>query len=519
MSTENLDPPIIALDEHTIRVRTTLGLQVAAHIPDTVRWQDHVDIPWTFENAEMCARLGAPAASPILRDYHWPAPFKPMPHQEKISSFMTLHPRGFVFSGMGTGKTLAAIWAIDYLRRLGRIKRVLVVAPMSIMEAAWGNDLFMSVTDQPYAVLHGSREKRIKALKLNAFWNIINPDGVEVIYNELLMMQFDAVVIDESRTYANPGTAMWKALKPLVDRAVYAWGMTGTPTPQGPMDAFGQCRMLVPDKVPRNKNQWQDMTMVKFSQFRWGVRENGWKTVQQAMQPAIRFEKKDVLKHLPPVTYRYVHVPLTASQEAYYAKLRDEMVAEAGAHTISAVHAGAKMIKLMQVASGAVYDDNGTALEFDVSPRIKVLKELIDQTSEGVLVFAPFLHTVAMLEKHLAPLGFKTITGETSLAERTKTISSLQAGEIKGILAIPQTLSHGVTLTAANLSIWFSCPSSTETYLQASNRMDRPGQKHAMQIIHLFGSQVERKRYDAVKNNDEAQNSMLDLYQAFVQGI
>jgi superfamily II DNA or RNA helicase len=312
---------------------------------------------------------------------------------------------------------------------------------------------------------------------------------------------------------------MWKALKPLVDRAVYAWGMTGTPTPQGPMDAFGQCRMLVPDKVPRNKNQWQDMTMIKFSQFRWGVRENGWKTVQQAMQPAIRFEKKDVLKHLPPVTYRYVHVPLTASQEAYYAKLRDEMVAEAGAHTISAVHAGAKMIKLMQVASGAVYDDNGTALEFDVSPRIKVLKELIDQTSEGVLVFAPFLHTVAMLEKHLAPLGFKTITGETSLAERTKTISSLQAGEIKGILAIPQTLSHGVTLTAANLSIWFSCPSSTETYLQASNRMDRPGQKHAMQIIHLFGSQVERKRYDAVKNNDEAQNSMLDLYQAFVQGI
>lgn len=505
-----------ALNADWVRIKTTKQQLVANCIPNTHVWAEHVDVPFTQSNAEVLAKLGIAAPSPILRDYHWPAPFEPMPHQLQIANFMVTNPRGFIFSEPGTGKTLSAIWALDYLMSIGMVKRVLVVCPLSIMEPAWGQDLFQSVTASPYAVLQGTKERRLKLLAQGCKWNIINFDGIEVIYNELLATGFDAIVIDESRAYANPSTDRFRKIKPIATRAKYVWGLTGTPTPLSPMDAYGQAKLVVPDTTPMSKGAWQDRTMYKLTAFRYVPRVTAWDDTHKLLQPAIRFAKKDVLKDLPPVVYSYRFVDLTPAQKKYYMLLKDEAVATNGTNTISAVHAGALMLKLMQVASGCVYDDQHVALEFDVAARIKEVKDIIEETPRGVLVFAPFLHTVQMLEKHLKPMGFETITGDVSAPRRTEIIGRLQAGEIKGILAIPQTMSHGITATAADTTIWFSCPPSSEVYIQACNRMDRPGQKHAMRIVHLYGSNVEKARYDKIKEQEASQNSLLDMYQKFI---
>ena len=123
--------------------------------------------------------------SPIARDYDWPGLYKPFDHQRTTASFLTLHRRAFCFNEAGTGKTSSVIWAADYLMRIGAIKRVLVLCPLSIMSSAWEADLFKFAMHRTCAIAHSySKEKRISAIKSSAEFVILNFDGVEIVDEE-----------------------------------------------------------------------------------------------------------------------------------------------------------------------------------------------------------------------------------------------------------------------------------------------------------------------------------------------
>jgi superfamily II DNA or RNA helicase len=219
------------------------------------------------------------------------------------------------------------------------------------------------------------------------------------------------------------------------------------------------------------------------------------------------------------LTYR--KVDLSEGQRRAMADLRREGVADVGSGTISATTASVRRIKLAQIASGAVYADGGETLQYDVdaSPRVNELLDIIAQTSRGVLVFVSFRHSVAMLMDKLATLGFESITGDTPTTQRAATLRKLQNGEIKGIVAVAQTMSHGITATAADTTVWFSPPTAgAEVYIQANNRMNRPGQQHSMQIIHLYGSQLERDTYTSVQTAEGEQAAFLSGYHKFLKG-
>jgi SNF2 family DNA or RNA helicase len=80
------------------------------------------------------------------------------------------------------------------------------------------------------------------------------------------------------------------------------------------------------------------------------------------------------------------------------------------------------------------------------------------------------------------------------------------------LLIQPQAASHGLTLTEADTIIWYAPVTSVETYLQANARIDRPGQKHPMTIVHIKGSDVEAKLYQMLRGNIENHQKIIDLY-------
>jgi superfamily II DNA/RNA helicase len=183
---------------------------------------------------------------------------------------------------------------------------------------------------------------------------------------------------------------------------------------------------------------------------------------------------------------------------------------------VTTANSGVAINKLMQVASGCMYDNDKVAWEFDCQPRIDKMHEIIDQAISGTLVFTSFAHTLRRLERELVQRGFGVMHGGVSREGRKTVLQQFANGDLKGILAEASVMSHGITAVRADQTIWFGPPRSTEVYVQASNRMDRPGQTNPMFMAHLFGSKVERDRYNQISGNKEWQDDTLSLYRRFL---
>ena len=451
-----------------------------------------------------------------LSEYEWPRPhgFTPFDHQKTTSEFLVNNRKAFCFNEQGTGKTASVIWAVDYLMQLGLVKRVLVICPLSIMKSAWQQDLFKFAIHRTVSVAYGAAKKRKEIVNAGSEFVIINFDGVGIVKKEIVDGKFDLIVVDEASAYKNNKTERWKDLRDLTKVIKGLWMLTGTPAAQSPVDAYGLARLVNPNAVPLYVSHFKDQVMYKVSDFRWVPRPEAKHIVHKALQPAIRFKKKDCLD-LPPVTFIDRDAPLTPQQLSYYKKLKQEMLIEADGEEISAVNAAVKINKLLQISGGAVYTDTGEVLEFDVSSRLKVVHEVIDETSNKVLVFVPFTHTIELLEKYLTKHGVTSavINGAVSVNRRTDIVTHFQNNDQPKVLIIqPQAASHGLTLTAADTIIWYAPCTSVETYLQANARIDRPGQVNPMTIVHLSGSPVEHRMYSMLRGNVANHNEIIELY-------
>jgi SNF2 family DNA or RNA helicase len=451
-----------------------------------------------------------------LSEYQWPRPhgFTPFAHQQTTAEFLISNRKAFCFNEQGTGKTASVIWAVDYLMQIRAVKRVLVICPLSIMKAAWQTDLFKFAIHRTVAVAYGSAAKRKQIVSGNAEFVVINFDGVAIVEKEILAGGFDLIVVDEASAYKNAQTDRWKALRDLNKVIKGLWMLTGTPAAQSPADAYGLAKLINPTAVSPFFGQFKDTVMTRVSMYRWLPKPDAQATVHRILQPAIRFEKAQCLD-LPPVTFVDRDAPLTSQQSVYYKSLKKQMLIEAGGEEITAVNAAVQVSKLLQIACGSAYTDSGEVLDFDASTRLNVVQEVIDESSHKVLVFVPFTHTIEMLKKHLEKqrITCAVINGSVNLNQRSDIVKNFQEQPTVKVLIIqPQAASHGLTLTAADTIIWYAPCTSVETYLQANARIDRPGQKNNMTIVHISGSPVEAKLYSMLRNNVGNHQKIIDLY-------
>ena len=455
-----------------------------------------------------------PAKNSIATDYDWPGKFKPFAHQKQTSEFLTLNRRAFCFNEQGTGKTASVIWACDYLMNLGVVKRVLVICPLSIMKSAWQQDLFKFAIHRTCDVAYGEAKQRRKLINQGAEFVIINFDGVEIVKEDILKGGFDLIVVDEASAYKNAQTTRWKTLREIAKTVKGMWMLTGTPAAQSPVDAFGLARLINPDNTPKYYGQFRDQVMAKVGAYRWIPKPQAQQIVHTVLQPAIRFEKDQCLD-LPDVTFVERDAPLTPQQTKYYRLLKKQMIMSAGGEQVTSVNAATNINKLLQISGGAVYTDTREVIEFDVSNRLRAIQEVIEEASHKVLVFVPFTHTIELLSAYLTKAGItcNVINGQVPVNRRHQIIQDFQDTENTRVLVIqPQAASHGLTLTAANVIIWYSPVTSVETYLQANARINRPGQKNPMTIVHIKGSEVEAKLYKMLSSNIDNHTKIIDLY-------
>jgi SNF2 family DNA or RNA helicase len=489
--------------------------QITAVIPKSKELpMNKVVVNWGLDEVHKLLGLNINVPSPITRRYKWPGQYKPYEHQKDTAAFLTNNKKSFCFNEQGTGKTASAIWAADYLMTHGKIKRALVICPLSIMDSAWRNDLFSFAMHRTVDVAYGSKEKRQKIINGGAEFVIINYDGVDIVKDEIANGGFDLFIVDEATHYKNAQTKRWKTLNKLIGEKDWLWMMTGTPAAQSPLDAYGLAKLVNPLSVPRFFGSWRDMVMYKYTQFTYKPKETAKDTVHRVLQPAIRFTKDECLD-LPDMTYTKRFVEMTSQQKKYYETLRKKMVMEVAGEEVTAANAAIGLNKLLQISAGAIYTDDGDTVQFDIKSRYQALKEVIDESSQKVLIFVPFKHTIDLLVEKLTSDGISSavIRGDVSAPKRTEIFARFQSEPDPEVLVIqPQAAAHGVTLTAANTVVWWGPTSSLETYAQATARVHRSGQKHKCTVIQLAGSSAEKRIYRLLDERINIHTEMINLY-------
>ena len=474
-------------------------------------------VRWGVDEATVLKNLNVRnVPSPILgkSKYDWPGRYKPFEHQKTTASFLTMNRRSFCFNEQGTGKTASAIWASDFLMQENLLKRVLIICPLSIMDSAWRSDLFNFAMHRTVDIAHGPKKKRQTIINGDAEYMIINYDGVEIVKDDIANGGFDLIIVDEATHYKNAQSKRWKVLASIVKPETWLWLMTGTPAAQSPVDAYGLAKLVNPKSVPRFFGSFRESVMQKISQFKWVPKPNATETVFNALQPAIRFTKEQCLD-LPEMTYVKREVELTPQQKKYYDILRKQMMATADGEQITAANAAVNMNKLLQISCGAVYTDSGETIEFDIKNRYKVLKEVINESSQKVLIFVPFKHVIELLKEKLFKDGISNavISGGVSANRRTEIFKAFQTTDTPRVLIIqPQAAAHGVTLTAANTIVWWGPTASLETYAQANARVHRSGQKHPCTVVQLQGPPVEKRMYRMLDERINVHTQIIDLY-------
>jgi len=473
---------------------------------------------WGLDETRVLRNLGVKdITSPITARYDWPGRHKPFAHQIETASFLTLNPKAFVFNDPGTGKTLSALWAADYLMRLKKVRRCLILCPLSIMHDAWMSGISNSIINRSAIVAHHAQaSRRIEMVQGDYEFVIVNYDGLNLIADEVAIDgRFDLIIVDEANAYKNAGTKRWKSLNKIVRHDSMLWMMTGTPSAQSPMDAYGLAKLVNPTNVPKFATAWRDKVMKKLTQFKWVPKSGAAEAVFNALQPAIRFTKEECTD-LPPVLTETREIPLTPQQVKYYKLLKERMVMQASGETITAVNAAAGVSKLLQISAGAAYTDAHEVVEFDCAPRLNVLLEVLEETNRKVIVFAPFRHSIETIHQHLLKhnIGAEVIHGDVSVNKRTDIFKRFQTEPNPRILVIqPQSASHGVTLTAADTVVFYGPVMSVETYLQCIARADRIGQTGTnVTVIHLQGSDIEKRMFAQLEKRVEGHDILLNLY-------
>lgn len=511
-----------------VKLRTKLSDRILKEIPKsrvigTVPDSDAVDVAvyWGVDEVKKLREIGFKKVPPApLHKYKWTGVFTPMTHQKTTAEFLVANDKCFVLNQQGTGKTASAAWAADYLMSRGLVSRVLVVCPVSIMHAAWREDLFRAVMHRKVVIAHGNKKQRAKAIASEAEFVIINFDGVEVVLDEIIQGGFDLVIVDEANNLKTTTTRRWKAFNKIMTAlSPRLWMMTGTPAAQSPEDAYGLAKLVCPERVPKYFGQWRDMVMQKITMYKWVPRPRATDIVFNALQPAIRFTKEQCLD-LPPITYSRRDVELTKQQLHYYNVMKNQMLLAAAGEEVSAVNAAAKLSKLLQISAGCAYSDNGEVIRFDVSNRLGVMDEIIQGASKKTIIFAPFRHTIELIKEHLEAQGVVTsyIHGDVSPAKRGQIINDFQENPQTRVIVIqPQAASHGITLTAASDVIWFGPTSSVETYLQANARAHRNGQDVKVSVYLIQGSPAEQKMYDMLDKRVDGHHDLVKLYQEVLQ--
>lgn len=429
--------------------------------------------------------------------------------------------RAYCINELGTGKTRSILFAFDCLRLAGLATRMIVICPLTAMKRTWMREIVMCFPWLNAVILHGHNAKArgLKLLKKVDIY-IINHDGLDVLYDSLLERDdINCVCVDEIAGYRNGKAKRTQTLRQFVIPKDYVWSLTGSPIPRAVTDVWGPCSCLTPHTVPRFFTIFRDQLMIKKTQFTWEARPGAEEHAVGCMQPSVRF-RLDEVTELPQRVIKYYSAELTPKQSYIYEAMRKQAVALVGKDRIDALNAGAVLSKLLQIAMGYVYTRDGKTIHLDNTPRLQLILDLIDSSSKKVLLFAPFKSAVSAFSLMLKEnkIDHAVVTGDTTLKLRDQIFGDFQDSKrYKVICAHPGCMSHSLTLTKANTTIWAGPVTSLEVFTQANGRTYRVGQDEKTLVAMVGGTPMEKKMYTLLGKNEKLQNRFLEIVEAITE--
>jgi len=463
-------------------------------------------------------------------EYTWPAmPGRtPFAHQRTTTEMCLSYPRLLILNEMGTGKTMSICWAIHVLLLAKKIERVYIVAPLSVLKAVWARELFFNIPTLRYAICHGPVEKRRAIINSAAQIIIINPDGVKSMQAEILRRKDrHLLVIDELTTYKTPTSDRTMQMITLAETFKGVWGATGELTPDSPVEAWSQVKIVNPysELLPRHFGQFRDSTLYRADLVEgvpprpgqipiWRPKVGADKLVAAIARPAVRFRLRDCID-LPDTIYSDVEPALSSEQEDAYENMKRKLYIETENGEITAANAAVKLTKLVQIASGAVYTDDKTAHLIGCKPMLDHLTDTWKQThNRKMLIVCTYKPTFELLRRHAAEKGIRCgiINGDVPLSMRSEMVSRMQDGDMNWLLIQPQAAAHGLTLTAAAHTYWFTLTPSGELYKQTNARTIRPGQKFVTHVIRKVSCAAEKHYANILDGKGDMSGSVMRLF-------
>lgn len=485
--------------------------------PDAPLGPDNqIVLPHGIAETTILRRLGLNVPAPVNTHYQYSGTRPPFRVQRVTVEMLTMNQRAYVLSGMGVGKTACPLWAYDFLRQQGQVKKMLIVAPLSTLEFVWVAEMLKIQSPYKAVVVYGSnKEKRLKLLKEDADIYITNHDGAVVLHDELLKRDdIDVLVIDELAVYRNR-TTRTKLMKALAAKKKWVWGMTGSPAPKAPTDVWNQANIVTPDTIPKFFNQFRSQLMYKATSFLWLPKSDAHEKAYEVLQPSVRFTLEDV-GELPGYISRVQEVPLGPLQKKIYNEIRkDGLAILQSGDFISPVNKGVLENKLLQISLGYVYV-NDKVVALDNQARITAILDILEGTDEQVLIFGAYKHAIHAIHEAVTHAGFKSavVTSDTPARDRSVIFNAFQnENAYKVIVGHPGCMAHGLTLTAASIVIWPGPITSLEIYDQANARVRRTGQTKKQLFLHLAGTPAEKRRYSALTDAQNQQYKLLDMFE------
>lgn len=425
---------------------------------------------------------------------------------------MINEPRLGLFLNMGLGKTVISLTAINEMIFYKKTaKRVLVIAPKRVAETTWTDekDKWDHLKHLRVAKILGAKKDRIQAAESEADVYVINRENIPwLVDNFKSDWKWDTVIIDELSSFKNPRAKRFKKLKTMLPHIKRLYGLTGTPAANGLIDLWSQIYLLDEgERLHKTLGQYRERYFLPDKRngpvvYSWRLRKGSERLIRKKISDICISLKSGDYIEMPECVYQESRLVLNKEAKEAYDEMERESILELTESEITAINAGVLTNKLLQIASGSVYDEKGNYHTVH-SEKIEVLKEIVEQVGDSpVLVFYNFKH-----ERDSILQAFKG----SRVLESDQDVRDWNKGKIPLLLAHPASCGYGLNMQAGGHTVvWFSPTWNLEQYEQANARINRQGQTETVSINHIIAKgTVDEIVMRALESKDKTQTALL----------
>lgn len=440
--------------------------------------------------------------------------FIPHEYQQRAIDRVVSDEHVGLFLDMGLGKTVITLTAIEQLiYDTFEVSKVLVIAPKRVAEDTWSreHEKWDHLKHLRLSKVLGNPDQRLKAVDAEADIYVIGRDNTQWLVDHWLRERrwpYDMIVIDELSGFKSPDAKRWKALKKTLKVTKRVVGLTGTPSPNGLIDLWAQLYLLDQgERLGRTLGEYRATYFTPgphqgYVVYKWNIRPGAQKVIEHKISDiCMSMSAKDYLT-LPKRIDNLITLKLTDKQFETYRKMEAEQLLKIDDDTeVVALNAAAVMTKLLQIASGQVYDESGKAVLIH-DAKLKALEEIVEDSTSPVLVFYSFRSDASRIQESIK--GVRELKSAEDIADWNE-------GKIKVLIAHPASVGYGLNLQdGGHTIVWYGLTWSLELYQQANARLHRQGQQKPVIVHHLIAEgTVDEQVMRALQAKDTSQAALL----------